>query len=318
MKAALGLMAVAFVMADAAAQSYPSKPIRLIVPFASGGGGDGALRPLAPGMSAALGQQVVIDNRGGAGGIIGMEMAARSAPDGYTLAMASAGFTAMPGLYKSLPFDPVRDFTGIIVAESGSYLLVVNPAMAWKSVGDLIAAAKARPGQFAYASAGSGSSIHLAGELFKSMAGVDITHVPYKGAGPAIVDVVSGQVPLMFASALNALSLVNAGKLRALAVTTAKRSTLAPELPTVAESGLPGFEVAGWYGFVAPAKTPPAIVHKLNAAIHRALASPELVERLRALGLEPLGGSPAEADSLIRDEVARWSRVIRDARIPPQ
>ncbi len=318
MKAAIVLMAGAFVIAHAAAQNYPSKPIRLIVPFASGGGGDGALRPLAPGMSAALGQQVVIDNRGGAGGIIGMELAAKSAPDGYTLAMSSAGFTAMPGLYKTLPFDPVRDFSAIIIAESGSYLLVVNPATPWKSVGELIADAKSRPGRFAYASAGSGSSIHLAGELFKSMAGVDMTHVPYKGAGPAIVDVVSGQVAAMFASALNALSLVKAGKLRALAVTTAKRSTLAPELPTVAESGLPGFDVAGWYGFVAPAKTPLNIVRKLNLAINHALASPELVERLRALGLEPVGGTPEAAALLISNEVARWNKVVRDARIPPQ
>ena len=322
MKALLPLIVAALVMpaAPVLAQTgdFPNKPIRLIVPFAPGGGGDGAIRPLAPAMSSILGQQAVVDNRGGAGGIIGMEIAAKSPADGYTLLMSTVGFTALPGLYKKLPFDPVKDFTGVIVANSGIYILVVNPSLPLQSVKELITYAKANPGKLDYASAGSGSTIHLAGELFKSMAGVSMVHVPYKGAGPAIVDVIGGQVKTMFASALNALSLIKAGKLRALAVTSARRSALAPELPTISESGLPGFEVVGWYGLVAPAKTPKAIVQKLNAALNRALESPDLIERLHAVGLEPVGGTPEQATALIKSDVTRWTQVIRDARIPPQ
>ena len=322
MKALLPLIVAALVMpaAPVLAQTgdFPNKPIRLIVPFAPGGGGDGAIRPLAPAMSSILGQQAVVDNRGGAGGIIGMEIAAKSPADGYTLLMSTVGFTALPGLYKKLPFDPVKDFTGVIVANSGIYILVVNPSLPLQSVKELITYAKTNPGKLDYASAGSGSTIHLAGELFKSMAGVSMVHVPYKGAGPAIVDVIGGQVKTMFASALNALSLIKAGKLRALAVTSARRSALAPELPTISESGLPGFEVVGWYGLVAPAKTPKAIVQKLNAALNRALESPDLIERLHAVGLEPVGGTPEQATALIKSDVTRWTQVIRDARIPPQ
>ena len=322
MKALIPLIVAALVMpaAPVLAQTgdFPNKPIRLIVPFAPGGGGDGAIRPLAPAMSSILGQQAVVDNRGGAGGIIGMEIAAKSPADGYTLLMSTVGFTALPGLYKKLPFDPVKDFTGVIVANSGIYILVVNPSLPLQSVKELITYAKANPGKLDYASAGSGSTIHLAGELFKSMAGVSMVHVPYKGAGPAIVDVIGGQVKTMFASALNALSLIKAGKLRALAVTSARRSALAPELPTISESGLPGFEVVGWYGLVAPAKTPKAIVQKLNAALNRALESPDLIERLHAVGLEPVGGTPEQATALIKSDVTRWTQVIRDARIPPQ
>ena len=297
------------------AEPFPSKPVRLIVPFAAGGGGDGAARSLVPGLSARLGQQVVIDNRGGAGGIIGMEIVKTALPDGYTLLLSTAGFTAMPALHKKLPFDPVKDFTGVIVAHSGIYILVVSPAAALKSVKELIAYAKANPGKLDFASAGAGSTIHLAGELFKSMAQINLLHVPYKGANPALTDVIAGQVQTMFAAALNAIPTIKSGRLRALAVTSAKRSTLVPELPTIAESGLPGFEVVGWYGLAAPMHTPQAIVQKLNAHANHALKAPDLIERLQVLGLETVGGTPEEATALIKSDVARWSKVIRDAGI---
>ncbi len=300
------------------AENFPAKTVRLIVPFAAGGGGDGAARPLAQALSARLAQQVVIDNRGGAGGIIGIETAANAAPDGYTLLLSTAGFAALPALHRTLPFDPVRDFTGVIVAQSGIYILVVNPAGNITSVNGLISYAKANPRKLDFASAGIGSTIHLAGELFKSMAQIDMVHVPYKGAGPAITDVIGGQVQTMFASALNALPLVKSGKLRALAVTSAQRSALVPELPTVAESGMPGFEATGWYGLAAPARTPKPIVRKLNADANSALRSPELVDLLKAQGLEPVGGTPEAATELIRKDVERWTRLIRDAGIKQQ
>ncbi len=294
---------------------YPDKPVRLIVPFAPGGGVDGAARPLALGLAERLGQQVVVDNRGGAGGIIGMELAARAAPDGYTLLMTTAGFTAMPGLHKQLPFDPVQDYAPVIVAVSGVYALAVNTSLPVRSVQELIAYAKANPGKLTFASAGTGSTIHLAGELFKRSAGVELVHVPYKGAGPALTDLIAGQVQMMFGTALNVIPLAKAGKLRALAVTSAKRSTFVPELPTIAESGLRGYEVDGWYGLAAPAKTPRPIIEKLNADTKAALRSPELIERLRSQGLEPVGGTPEQAAALIRNDVARWTRVIREAGI---
>ncbi len=298
-----------------AANAFPTKPIRLIVPFPAGGGGDAAARSLAPPLSASLRQQVVIDNRGGAGGIIGMELVKNAVPDGYTLLLSTAGFTAMPALYKNLPFDPVRDFTGVIVAQSGMYVLVVSMAAPMKSVKELISHARANPGKLDFASAGAGTTIHLAAELFKSMAQINMMHVPYKGASPALTDVIAGQVQTMFAASLNALPLIRAGKLRALGVTSARRSTLAPELPTIAESGLPGYEVVGWYGLVAPMHTPQVIVQKLNTESNQALKSPELVERLRAQGLEIVGGTPDEASALVKRDVARWTKVIRDAGI---
>ena len=302
----------------AVADMFPSKPIRLIVPFAGGGGGDGAARPLAQALSARLGQQVIVDNRGGAGGIIGMEIAAAAPPDGYTLLLSTAGFTALPALHNKLPFDPVRDFAGVIMAESGIYILVVNAASPLKTVKSLIDYAKANPDKLDFATAGNGSTIHLAGELFKSMAQIKMIHVPYKGAGPALMDVIGGQVQTMFASALNALPMIKSGRLRALAVTSAQRSTLAPELPTIAESGVPGFDVVGWYGLAAPIRTPNAIVRKLNAQSNRALKSPDLIELLRIQGLEAVGGTPEEATGRIKNDVARWTRLTRDAGIPQQ
>jgi tripartite-type tricarboxylate transporter receptor subunit TctC len=297
--------------------AYPERPIRLIVPFAAGGAVDSVARVLGKALSANLGGSIVIDNRGGAGGVIGMEAVAHAPADGYTLLLSHSGFAAMPGLYRDLPFDPARDFAGVVTAASGAYVLAVNSAEPFTSVADLIVYAKANPGRLTYGSAGAGSIIHLAGEFFKRTAAVELVHVPYKGAAPAITDLVGGQIRMMFAPAVNALPLAASGKLRALAVTSARRSRLAPDLPTVAESGLPGFEVTGWYGLAAPAATAAAAVARLNAEINRALASAETVEQLRQQGLEPVGDTPEQASAWIRTEVAQWTKVIRDAGIKP-
>jgi tripartite-type tricarboxylate transporter receptor subunit TctC len=302
----------------AARAAYPERPIRLIVPFPAGGAVDAVGRLLGNAISPALGQPVVIEDRGGAGGIVGMEASAHAAPDGYTMMVSHSGFAAMPGLYRKLPFDPVKDFAGVITAASGIYVLVVGPQVPLKSVAELIAHAKANPGKLTYASAGIGSTVHLASEFFKRSAGVDILHVPYKGTGPAITDLIGGQVQMMFGPVVNTLPLAQAGKLSALAVTSAARSALAPDLPTVAESGLPGFEVVGWYGLAVPAETPKTAIARLNAETNRALRSADLIAQLRVQGYEPMGGTPEEATQWIKAEVARWSTVIRDAGIEPQ
>src|SRR5580692_7526185 len=274
--------------------AYPERPIRLVVPFVPGGAVDAVGRLLGNAMTADLGQPVVIENRGGAGGVIGMEASAHAAPDGYTMMVSHSGFAAMQGLYRKLPFDPVRDFEGIITAVSGIYVLVVNPALPFRSVAGLIVYAKANPGKLSYASAGVGSTVHLAGEFFKRTAAIDIVHVPYKGSGPATTDLVGGQVQMMFGPAVNTLPLAQAGKLRALAVTSAKRSGLAP-----------------------PALTPPAAIARLNAAANSVLKSPDLIEQFRLQGYEPVGGTSEEATAWIKTEVTRWTSVIREAGIEP-
>jgi tripartite-type tricarboxylate transporter receptor subunit TctC len=314
---AAALAGAASLMPCVAHAAYPERPVRLIVPFVPGGAVDAVGRLLGNAMTTNLGQPVVIENRGGAGGVIGMETAAHAAPDGYTMMVSHSGFAAMPGLYNKLPFDPVRDFAGIVTAVSGIYVLVVNPAVPFKSVAELIAYAKANPGKLSYASAGVGSTVHLAGEFFKRTAGVDIVHVPYKGSGPATSDLVGGQVQMMFGPAVNTLPLAQAGNLRALAVTSAKRSALAPDLPTVAESGLPGFDVVGWYGLAAPSGTPKPAIARLNAEANDVLKSADLIEQFRLQGYEPVGGTPEEATAWIKSEVARWTEVIRAAGIDP-
>lgn len=310
--------AAAAVAPRLALAAYPERPIRLIVPFPPGGAVDAVGRLLANAITPSLGQAVVIEDRGGAGGIVGMEAAAHAAPDGYTMMVSHAGFAAMPGLYRKLPFDPVQDFAGVVTAASGIYVLVVNPDVPFRSVAELIAYARANPGKLAYASAGIGSTLHLASEFFKRSAAVDILHVPYKGSGPAVTDLLAGQVQMMFGPAVNTLPLAQTGKLKALAVTSAKRSALAPELPTVAESGLPGFEVVGWYGLAVPSATPQAAIARLNAEANKALKTADLIGELRVQGYEPMGGTPKEATAWIRSEVARWSTVIREAGIEAQ
>jgi tripartite-type tricarboxylate transporter receptor subunit TctC len=315
---ALLLLCALLAAGSARADDYPSKSIRLIVPFAAGGAVGAVARVLSTPLSASLGQPVVIDNRGGAGGIIGMDAVAKAAPDGYTLLLAHSGLTYMPGLYKKLPFDPVKDFAGVITAVSGSYVLAVSAQAPFKSVAELIAYAKANPGKLTYGSAGIGSTLHLAAEFFRRAAGIEILHVPYKGAAQATTDLVGGQVQMMFGPLVAIMPLADAGKLRALAVTSARRSALAPNVPTMIESGIPGFEVTGWYGLAAPAGTPEDVIEKLNSETNKALKSAELIEQFRLQGYEPLGGTPDEMNAQIKADAVRWTRIIQDAGIQPQ
>ncbi len=302
-------------LADAAV--YPARPIRLIVPFPPGGAVDPVARFIAEALGERLGQPVVSINRGGGGGSIGMDEAAKAAPDGYTIVLDHSGMAYMPGLYPNLPFDPVKDFAPIIAAVAGFYVLAVNPALPVKSLADLIAYAKANPGKLTFGSAGIGSTLHLAGEMFKREAGVDMLHVPYRGAGPAIKDVIAGEIKLMFAPAVAMLPLANSGKVRVIAQTPAKRSALAPDIPSVAET-LPGFDIVGWYGLAGPAATPRAVIERINAECNAALRSPTTIARLRELSYEPIGGTPEEAAARIKTDVVRWTKIIRDAGIKAQ
>lgn len=302
----------------AGAQDYPSRPIKLVVPFAAGGAVGAVARTLSTPLATGLGQSIVIENRGGAGGIIGMDAVAKSPPDGATLLLLHSGVTYMPGLYRTLPFDPMADFANIGTAVSGSYVLVVNNDLPVKSVAELIAHAKAHPGKLSYASAGIGSTLHLGTEFLKRAAGIDIVHVPYKGASQATTDLIGGQVQVMIGPVVAVLPLAQTGKLRALAVASLKRSALAPDLPTIAESGMPGFEITSWYGLAAPAGTPQAAVARLNAEIGKAMQSPEVVEQFRIQGYEPLLSTPDEMSARIRSEIGIWTKIIRDAGIQPQ
>lgn len=299
--------------ASAAEAVYPTKPVRLIVPYAPGGGVDGVGRLMAQDLAPRLGQQIVIDNRGGGGGIIGLDIAAHSAPDGYTLLVGSVGVASMPGLHKKLPFDPIRDFAPITIFVTGTYLLAVNLALPADSVKELIALARASPGKLNFGSSGAGSTIHLAGEMFKSMAKIDIVHIPYKSAGLAMTDLIGGHIQMLFAPVLVLQPMAKAGKIRALGVTSPRRSALEPDLPTIAESGVPGFEVSGWYGLLAPAAMPRAIVNRIYAEAKKGLDSDAIKERLKSQGLEPLGLSPEQSSKFLKEDIARWSRVMRDA-----
>lgn len=316
--AAMPIMHEACAAASSASGTYPDRPIRLVVPYPPGGGVDGVARILAQGVAAGLGQQIVLDNRGGAGGIVGIEIAARSVPDGYTLLMGSVGLTSMPGLYKKLPFDPVKDFAPIIVAVSGTYILAVNTSVPVTNVKELIALAKKSPGRLNWGSAGAGSTIHLAGEMLRSMAQIDITHIPYKGAAAALTDLIGGQIQMMFAPVLAMMPMVKAGKVRAIGATSPQRSALAPDIPTIAESGVPGFEVSGWYGFLAPRAVPRNVVTKLHAETKKSLESETMKDRLRGLGLDIIAASPEQSAKFVQDDIARWSKVIRDAGIQPE
>ena len=286
----------------------------MIVPFPPGGGVDGAARVLSQKLTESLGQQIVIDNRGGSGGVIAAELAAHAAPDGYTIFFAGSGSHAIaPHLYRKLPYDAVKDFSAIIAVGVVPYLLVVHPGVPATSVKELIALAKAHPGTLNYASAGNGSTLHLTGEMFKAMAGVNIVHVPYKGAAPALNDLLSGAVQMTFNPAVVILPHVKTGRLRALGVTSARRTRFAPDLPTIAESGVPGFEATGWYGLMGPRAMPAQIVTRLNEEVERALADRQFVERYAVLGIEPLGGTPEQFGTFIRAELDKWGRVVRES-----
>jgi tripartite-type tricarboxylate transporter receptor subunit TctC len=298
----------------APAQDWPAKPIRFIAPNLPGGPTDILARLIGQKLAESFGQPVVIENRAGAGGNIGTEAAAKSPPDGYTLVTGNnATFGANVSLYKHLGFDPVKDFAPVVLVATQPNILVVHPSLPVTSVKQLIALAKARPGQLNYAGSGMGAAAHLAAELFKSMAQVNIVHIPYKSAGPALIDLIAGQNQLMFATSLSVQPHIKTQKLRALAVTTAKRTRLMPELPTIAEGGVPGFEATTWHGVLTTSGTPLAIVNKLNAEINRILQLPDVRERLGALGAEIIGGTPKEFADHIRREIPKWAKVIRDA-----
>ena len=300
----------------ALAQSYPSKTVRMIVPFPPGGTTDILGRLAAQKLSEALGHQVIVDNRPGAGGNIGAELAAKSPADGYTLLAAPGStLTIHPSLYAKLPFDPLRDFAPITMLAAVPNLLVVHPSLPVKSVKDLIALAKAKPGELNYASTGAGQSTHLSMELFKNMAGVKITHVPYKGSAPAISDLMGGHVLLMFDNMPSALPQAKAGKLRGVAVSTSKRSPVMPSVPTVSESGLPGFEVSVWFSVLAPANTPREIIDRLNAVLVKALHTPDMRERLASQGGEAIGNTPEAFAAQMKADIAKWAKVVRDSNI---
>ncbi len=307
--------AIALVTTTAAAAqgaAYPTKPVRLVVPFPAGGTTDILARAVAQKLSETWGQQVIVDNRPGAGGNIGSELVAKAPPDGYTLLMGTVGTHAInPSLYAKMPYNHVKDFTPVILVAGVPNVLVVNPSLPFNSVQELIAYGKANPNKLNFASSGNGTSIHLSGELFRTMTGVQMTHVPYKGSSPALTDLIGGQVQLMFDNLPSSLQFIKSGKLRALAVTSLARSQALPDVPTLAESGLPGFEASSWFGVLAPAGTPADIVAKLNGAVAAWLASPAAKEQLAAQGAIAAGGSPDAFVKHIADESAKWAKVVK-------
>ena len=297
------------------AQPYPTKPIKLVVTFAAGGGADFVARVVAAKLSESLGQQVVVENRAGAGGAIGADFVAKSAPDGYTLLLGAAGtLTILPNL-QSVTFDSVKDFEPIGLLGSSPFVLAVSPTVSANSVAELTALAKPNPGKLNFGSSGNGGAPHLAGELYKSMTGIDIVHVPYKGLAPAITDVLGGQLQILFADVGLIAPHLKAGKIKALAVTGKERSSVLPELPTMIEAGVPGYQAGTWYGILAPAGTPSAIVARLNAELLKIIAMPEIKTQFAVQGIEPVGGRPDQFGTLIRDDTARWGKLIKDAKI---
>ncbi len=313
--ATCGLGLAAVLQRHAWAQAWPSKPIRLIVPFPPGGGTDVVSRMIADKLGPALNTAVVADNRPGAGGNIGLDAAAKAPPDGYTLAMGQTSNLAVnPTLYGKLSFDPLRDFTPVVLVASQPMVLIVVNESPWKTLAELVAAAKAKPGTLTMASAGNGTVGHLAGEMFARQAGVEFVHIPYKGASPALTDLMGGQVALFFASAGAIVPQLTAGgKLRALAVTSAKRLDKLPAVPTIAESGYAGFEATDWKGLVAPAGTPAAVVNRVNAEVGKILQSREAIDRLATEGSEPIGGTPEYFAGFLKAQTAKWSKIVKES-----
>jgi tripartite-type tricarboxylate transporter receptor subunit TctC len=306
------VLAAALLPATVQAQHYPARPIRLLVPTTPGGSVDSLARAIGIKLAEKFGQQVVVDNRAGAGGVIAGELTAKAPPDGHTLMLGTvAALAANVSLKRSIPYDPLRDFAPITLAATQNLILIVTPSLPAKNVKELIALAKSKPGQITFASAGSGAGGHLSGELFKLLTGIDILHIPYKGMAPAMVDVISGQVALSFPSINTALPQVKSGKVRALAVTGAKRSQAAPEVITMQEAGVAGYESATWYGAVAPAATARDIITKLNSEIVAILNQRELRDRLAAEGAEPLGTTPDEFGRHLKSEIAKWAQVVK-------
>ena len=312
------LAAALIAVTSALAQTYPSKPIRVIVPFPPGGGTDIVARTVTPKMAEILGQPFIVENRAGAGGNIGTEAVAKSAADGYTLLVASASTAINTTLYPNLPWDPTRDFAPVVLMVVNNHLLAAHPSVPANNVQELLARARAKPGSITYASYGAGSSAHLTGELFKLMAHVDLLHVPYKGAAPAVNDLLGGQVNIMFADVAALLPHIKSGKLKALGIASAKRFEGLPNVPTIAETGVPGFEAGGFLGLVAPAGTPAAVINALNGAAQKSLAMPDVHERLMALASPPVGGTPEQFGQYLKREIDKWARVIRAANIKPE
>ena len=309
--AALATPAFAQTASTGSGQVYPSKPIRLVLPYPPGGGSDIIARPLAQLMSASMGQQLVVENRGGAGGNIGMDYVAKSPPDGYTLVFAiTAQLAVNPSLYPKLPYDLIRDFTPISLLGIAPYLLVTHPALPVKSVKELVALARAKPEELRFGSAGNGSGAHLAGALLNSLAGVKTVHIPYKGGGPAMTDLVAGQLQLSYLTYTSSNGFIRAGRLRALGVTTAKRSPVLPDLPAIAES-VPGYDSAVWYGVLAPAGTPADIIARLNREFLAALKNTELRQRLIPEAFEPIGTTPEHLGEYMKSEIARWAKLVK-------
>jgi tripartite-type tricarboxylate transporter receptor subunit TctC len=309
------LAGLAPVLTHAQGDAYPAKPVRLVIGLAPGGATDIQARLFAQKLSESMGRTFVVENRAGAGGTIAYAQVAKSPPDGYTLMGISSGYTITPSIYSKLPYDPLKDFTPISLVVQAPFLLLVHPSLPVKSVKDLLALARAKPGVLDAASAGQGSSTHMAFELFRTMANAKITHIPYKGTGPALVDAVAGQIHMLFGNVLSSLVHAKSGRLRALAVTTPARSKVLPELPTINESGVPGYENSTWFGVIAPAGTPAAIVGKLNAELVKASQSPEIVERIAPDGGEAVGSTPDQFGRHIATEIARWRKVVKDAGI---
>ncbi len=311
--AMVATMAAALAAPDGVlAQAYPSKPIRLIVPYAAGGATDIIARAAAAEISKSIGQPVTVDNRPGAGGNIGSEMAARAAPDGYTMLMSPSSLHGItPFLYSKLNYDPNKDLAPIIVLGSFANVLVVNPEVKANSVSELVALIRAQPGKLSYASSGSGSTIHMSGEMFKHMLNLDLTHVPYKGSAPAVTDLIGGQVQLMFDNIPSAIGHIRAGRLRALATTGPKRAASLPDLPTMIESGFPGYESVAWFGLAMPAGTPREIIDRMNAEGQKATRAPDFIKRMSDLGYEIVGGTPEQMAAMIQGEVRRWGPVVK-------
>ena len=317
---AVTLTAVALAVASAGieAQNYPTRPIRLVVASSAGGGSDLLARTLGVKMSEDLGQQIVVDNRGGASGVIGTDIVAKALPDGYTLLIIQPSLTINPSMIRKLPYDAAKDFTPISLVVDAAQIIVVNATVPAKNVKELIALAKAKPGGLIFGSPGVGTSPHLTAELFKLKAGVDMPQVLFKGAGPAYVSLISGEVAAMVSTVLSALSHVKSGKIRALAVTTKKRTAVLPDLPTMMESGVPDFDTSQWFGILGPARTPRAIVDRLNQSIARSSTSPDVKARFAAEGVEVVNSSPEEFAAVIKRELVQWAEVIEAAGIQPQ
>ena len=303
------------VAVPALGQTYPAKPIRMVVPFAPAGGTDVIARYVAAGMTESMGRQVIVDNRAGANGIVGTEIVARSAPDGYTMLFVSSPHSVNPSLYPKLPYDTLRDFAPVAMVATSPYVLVVHPSLPVRNVKELIALAKAKPDQLSYGSGGSGSSAHLAAELFNQMAGVKLREIPYKGAGPALQAVLSGESSAVFGNALTVKPHIQSGRLRALGIASQKRSPLDPDMPTIAEAGVPGYHADAVLGALVPARTPRGIVDRLNAEIHKTMRRPGAVEAMRNVGVEIALSTPEEFGRVIESEMQRWGKLVRTLKL---